>query len=180
LSSAELSIDISRLVSRARSGEAIDAASEGDALAARYPGLGMSPELIGKAIDRAASMMGVVLDGAVAPPGLTGVPADAGLNDGINAAPSPSMEPPAPDAQVFARRGHSAIKLQDPPTETAGDGCAASSSSIHVASGGLDRATAGLVGQGQADDLPRGPSVEGEPPALARPVAAMRRAFYGP
>ncbi len=66
MSSAELSVDISRLVSRARSGETIDTASEGEVLAARYPDLGMSAELIGKAITRSASMMGVVLDGGIA------------------------------------------------------------------------------------------------------------------
>jgi hypothetical protein len=64
LSSAALSLDISGLVKRAMHGEMIDPASEGDELAAKYPELGMSGELIGKAISRAAGMMGVMLDGA--------------------------------------------------------------------------------------------------------------------
>jgi hypothetical protein len=63
VSSAELSLDISHLVSRALNGEAIDPAGEGQKLAARYTDLGMTGDLIGKAIARAAGMVGVVLEG---------------------------------------------------------------------------------------------------------------------
>jgi hypothetical protein len=64
LSSTELSLDIAELVSRARGGEPIDTLSKGEELAAKYPDLGMSGELIGKAIARAAGMLGVALEGA--------------------------------------------------------------------------------------------------------------------
>lgn len=86
LSSAELSREISQLVSRSLSGETIDTASEGKELAARYPGLGMSGELIGKAIARAAGMMRTVLRSApeeIAPvdPGMSAHAPDAAGGD---------------------------------------------------------------------------------------------------
>jgi hypothetical protein len=62
VSSAELSREISRLVVRIVGGEAIDVSAQGAALAARFPELGMSAELIGKAISRAASMVGHPLE----------------------------------------------------------------------------------------------------------------------
>ncbi len=70
MSSTELSLDIAELVSRARGGEPIDTSAKGEELAAKYPDLGMSGELIGRAIARAAGMLGVALEGAeeAAPP----------------------------------------------------------------------------------------------------------------
>jgi hypothetical protein len=55
-----LSLDISQLVSRVVAGEAIDVAEKGAALAAKYPDLGMSGELIAQAIERAAGMVGMI------------------------------------------------------------------------------------------------------------------------
>jgi hypothetical protein len=55
-----LALDISRVVSRLVSGEPIDTAERGAALAAKYPDLGMNAELIGQAIDRAAGMVGMI------------------------------------------------------------------------------------------------------------------------
>ena len=55
-----LALDISRVVSRVVSGEPIDTAERGAALAAKYPELGMNAELIGQAIDRAAGMVGLI------------------------------------------------------------------------------------------------------------------------
>ncbi len=70
MSSANLSLDIADLVARARGGEPIDTTAKGKELAAKYPDLGMSGELIGRAIARAADMLGVALEGAeeAAPP----------------------------------------------------------------------------------------------------------------
>lgn len=82
LSSAELSRDISRLVSRALSGERIDTAIEGEDLAAKYPSLGMSGALIGTAIARAAGMMQTVLQGAEQVPPASADPALAGEAEG--------------------------------------------------------------------------------------------------
>jgi hypothetical protein len=64
-----LALDISRVVSRVVSGEPIDTAERGAALAAKYPELGMNAELIGQAIDRAANMVGMI-KAAPAPPQL--------------------------------------------------------------------------------------------------------------
>jgi hypothetical protein len=64
-----LALDISRVVSRVVSGEPIDTAERGAALAAKYPELGMNAELIGQAIDRAANMVGMIKT-APAPPQL--------------------------------------------------------------------------------------------------------------
>jgi len=55
-----LALDISRVVSRVVSGEPIDTAERGAALAAKYPELGMNGELIDQAIVRAASMVGMI------------------------------------------------------------------------------------------------------------------------
>lgn len=60
MSREALSLEISRLVSRVVSGEEIDTAEKGVALAAKYPGVGMSGEMIGQAIDRAAGMVGMI------------------------------------------------------------------------------------------------------------------------
>ncbi len=67
MSREALSLDISRLVSRVVSGEAINTAEKGAALAAKYPDVGMSGELIGQAIDRAAGMVGMIRAAPVAP-----------------------------------------------------------------------------------------------------------------
>jgi hypothetical protein len=60
LSREALALDISRVVSRLVSGEPIDTAERGAALAAKYPELGINAELIGQAIDRAANMVGLI------------------------------------------------------------------------------------------------------------------------
>jgi hypothetical protein len=77
-----LSLDISRLVSRVVSGEAIDTAEKGAALAAKYPDVGMSGELIGQAIERAAGMVGMIRAAPAAPkpsPGAAATRAAGGL-----------------------------------------------------------------------------------------------------
>ena len=60
MSREALALDISRVVSRVVSGEPIDTAERGAALAAKYPDLGMNGELIDQAIVRAASMVGMI------------------------------------------------------------------------------------------------------------------------
>ena len=71
MSSTELSREIASLVSRALNGEAIDPSAAGASLARRFPHLFLDGELMGKAIARAASMVGLVLTGteaALGPP----------------------------------------------------------------------------------------------------------------
>jgi hypothetical protein len=60
MSREALSREISQVVSRVVSGEEIDAAARGAILAAKYPELGMSGEMIGEAILRAANMVGMI------------------------------------------------------------------------------------------------------------------------
>lgn len=60
MSREALALDISRVVSRVVSGEPIDTAERGAALAAKYPDLGMNGEMIDQAIVRAASMVGMI------------------------------------------------------------------------------------------------------------------------
>lgn len=66
MSNAELALEIARLVTRAVGGETVDPRRAGVELAARFPELGVPGELIGKAIARAAGMVGIELaaDGA--------------------------------------------------------------------------------------------------------------------
>jgi hypothetical protein len=67
----ELSREIAQLVHRALGGEAIDPAVAGESLARRFPHLSLPGELIGKAVARASSMVGVALPGSeavIAPP----------------------------------------------------------------------------------------------------------------
>lgn len=169
MSSAKLSSDIAELVSRAVSGEEINTRSEGETLAARYPGLGMSGELIGKAITRAAGMMGVSLDREeprapsafdfgfgeddAAQPHANGRGDDAGGEDAS-----------ALDEALGELRLGEPDHLIDEPAEP-----------IRV---GADVAAAG------GDEDVSGPDDASSPiPAVARgvlgrPVAAMRRAFF--
>ena len=60
LSREALALDISRVVSRVVSGEAVDTVERGAALAAKYPEVGMSGESISEAIARAAGMVGMI------------------------------------------------------------------------------------------------------------------------
>ena len=60
MSREALSLEISQVVSRVVSGEQIDVAEQSIMLALKYPDLGMSGEMIGEAITRAASMVGMI------------------------------------------------------------------------------------------------------------------------
>jgi hypothetical protein len=59
-SSAELSLDISRVVSQVLNGGDVDVARTGEELATRYQNLGMSGAMIEEAISRAAGMVGMI------------------------------------------------------------------------------------------------------------------------
>jgi hypothetical protein len=60
MSREALSLEISQVVSRVVSGDAIDVAEQSVMLALKYPDLGMSGEMIGEAIVRAANMVGMI------------------------------------------------------------------------------------------------------------------------
>lgn len=178
MSSAELSIDIAQLVSRARAGEAIDATVEGETLRAKYPGLGMSAELIGKAVVRAAAMMGVDVDGPREP----------------NAAPPPDQLESGNCQPAGSRPQSGAAETLDPaeapaPFAMEDETLAPAGAGIAESAGGdvADPILAGAAEDGVLPDVsatePAEP--EGEPDevlarsGLGRPVAAMRRAFFG-
>ena len=59
-SSAELSLDISRVVSQVLNGGDVDVARTGEELASRYQNLGMSGAMIEEAISRAAGMVDMI------------------------------------------------------------------------------------------------------------------------
>jgi hypothetical protein len=63
-SQAALSREISGLVSRLVGGEALDTAACGSELAARFPDVGMTGDMIAEAIVRAAGMVGMIRQGA--------------------------------------------------------------------------------------------------------------------
>lgn len=60
LARAELSLEISRQVSRVVKGEAVDTAACGEELAQRFPQAGMSADMIAEAIVSAAGMVGMI------------------------------------------------------------------------------------------------------------------------
>ena len=167
MSSAELSIDISRLVSRARSGEAINTSSEGEVLAARYPNLGMSPELIGKAISRAAAMMGLSLDGGVEATG-----SELRVADGE---PAPALAHVAAASAAIGDRASSSLQV---PAQTAPAEMAAASSAHPVLLAPAEPEAATLDAEEPAS-LGTAADGRGETFSLTSPVAAMRRAFFG-
>jgi hypothetical protein len=122
-SRAELSLEISRLVSRVVKGETIDAAASGAELAARFPDAGMSGEMIAKAIDSAAGMVGMIREGSTTgerpsrrPPG-EGAPAF--VNGG--SLPASDTVPDQPVAQATPEAEHTGGNGAAP----AGDGQAA-------------------------------------------------------
>jgi hypothetical protein len=104
LSSADLSVEIYRLVTRVAGGEPIDVATRSEELATRFAHLGLSAQLIGKAIARAAGMVGVAVDGiGEAPPPLTGAahpqPAASGSLNGFHVSETPMLATRGPASQ---------------------------------------------------------------------------------
>ena len=106
MSREALALDISRVVSRLVSGEPIDTAERGAALAEKYPELGMNAELIGQAIDRAANMVGMIKT-APAPPKLTREQPQPVVSSLVEVAeierPAAPVAPPAPKPVVPPR-----------------------------------------------------------------------------
>ena len=106
MSREALALDISRVVSRLVSGEPIDTAERGAALAAKYPDLGMNAELIGQAIDRAANMVGMIKT-APAPPKLARERPQPVIDSRVEVAeierPAAPVAPPAPKPVVPPR-----------------------------------------------------------------------------
>ncbi len=154
MSREALSLEISQVVARVVSGEPVDAAERGTHLAQKYPGLGMSGEMIGEAIRRAAGMVGM-----------------------IRKAPMPAAWPqdPVPDAARTAltvngssNGARTAPSLPPCVGPAIGDDLAAA----------IDEEI-GILVSGRVARVSR----RTDPKALAafgaRPMAALRRAFFG-
>ena len=92
LSSTALAREISALVSRALGGEAIDIAAQGHALAAKYPELNMSGELIGKAIVRASEMMQAMRNGNDPAPAAAATNSASDSHGAVNGAQPPPVD----------------------------------------------------------------------------------------
>jgi hypothetical protein len=164
---AKLSLEISQFVSRALRGEAVDTADEGAKLAARFPQLGMSGEMIGSAIARAIGMVGAIRDGAGAAEMAPAASAEASGEtdpiaaeepDGAAAAPVVHSMPSAPDLTEFLTPTN-AILLQDAPDTPPQDSPVESDiDNVQLA--------APKAASGAATRFTKGP------------VAAVRRAFF--
>jgi hypothetical protein len=122
LSSAELSVEIYHLVTRAVGGEPIDVATRSEELAARYPQLGLSAPLIGKAIARAAAMVGVALDSiGEAPHTLTDAPhAQPAVNNVNGFHPSDAAMPATRSPLVPTSRSSTDAETSAPGASTTG------------------------------------------------------------
>jgi hypothetical protein len=160
MSQEALSLDISRVVSRVVSGESIDAAERGAFLAAKYPDLGLSGEMIGEAISRAAGMVGM-----------------------IKSAPVPRKWPGESAADSRAAKIVVGAEMNGGPR--AGGDAAAEAIDADIASSidseiGKLVAERTLLASPRADGEPNEDSAAMPPPPRRRgPVAALRRAFFG-
>lgn len=110
MSREALALDISRVVSRVVSGEAIDTAERGAALAAKYPDLGMSGDLIGEAIARAAGMVGMIKSAPPPPKPVAFTPRPAKVET-----PADIQPPLAPVAATVAEVAPSAVPRPSAP-----------------------------------------------------------------
>jgi len=149
VSRTELSLEISRLVSRVVKGETVDTAASGKELAARFPEARMSAEMIAEAIVSAAGMVGMIRNG-----GATEIPEAA--------AAAADSAPLSDDDEIAVAID---AELSEFPANRAATGT----------SGGNGAAPAG---GGQSADV-AGEADKGIGAILARGAGAVRRAFFG-
>jgi hypothetical protein len=156
MSREALSLEISQVVSRVVSGEPIDAAARGALLAQKYPDLGMSGEMIGEAIIRAANMVGMIKS----------TPMPAAWPD--EPAPEPAVVPArdAGDARVAVPLAAAARSIED-------EMAAAVDAEIGSRVAGRTTAPSSSEGNGAAKT-----DMKATPPRRFAPVAALRRAFF--
>jgi len=153
MSREALSLEISQVVSRVVSGDPIDVAEQSIMLALKYPDLGMSGEMIGEAIVRAANMVGMIKS----------APAPVSWPEASLAARAPKMPAangiaaPMPSAEMFSAE----TSMED-----------------ELASA-IDAELGGLVAERTASPGADTPAPAGAPTKAARrgPVAALRSLF---
>ncbi len=147
---AQLSIEISRLVSRILNGESVDTTLSGADLAIRYPDAGMSGEMIAQAILRAAGMVGLIRDGADAD--VPGATAEAGKR-------TASADDEALSAAISA-------DLEEIMEASANGAAQVPAKQIAEAAGASEIAASEIAAR------------EARPGAVAGAMAAVRRAFF--
>jgi hypothetical protein len=177
MSREALSLEISRIVSQVVSGEPIDAAERGARLAVKYPDVGMSGEMIGEAITRAAGMVGMIKS----------APKPNSWPDRIrDAAPAVAeetkrVEAPATNGAKAASNGALPIVARS----IDGDLAAAIDAEIGnlVSAGTAARAEAPQPNDdarpAEITHLPPTALTASAAPRRFAPVAALRRAFFG-
>ena len=174
MSREALALDISRVVSRLVSGEPIDTAERGAALAAKYPELGMNAELIGQAIDRAAGMVGLIRSA----PAPAKVEREAAAPVAESYAEVAEMERPEPAPTV------SEPAPVIPPVELSIDDELAAAIDAEIGNLVTDRRTAPPEPPFEEDPTLDQTWPEPDPPSDATgdtpkgPFASLRRAFF--
>ncbi len=153
MSREALSLEISQVVSRVVSGEPVDAAERSAHLAQKYPGLGMSGEMISEAIRRAAGMVGMIRKAPMS----AAWPQD------------PVSRPSGADQTMRGSNGARAAPSVPPYVGPAIDEDLAAALDAEI----------GILVSGRVAHVSR----RTDPKALAtfgaRPMAALRRAFFG-
>ncbi len=154
MSREALSLEISQIVARVVSGESIDAAERGTLLAQKYPELGMTGDMIGQAIERAAGMVGM-----------------------IKTAPEPVAWPKRAAAAQATGANGGAAPLPG-PAGTIDDALAAA---IEAEIGGVVSDSIATPATGSAKESPEPPKMAKTPKSETPrrgAVAALRRAFF--
>jgi hypothetical protein len=161
MSREALSLEISQAVSRVIGGESIDPAARGEFLAAKYPELGMSGEMIGEAITRAANMVGMIKS---APMPVTWPKEPI--------APAP---PPLPETK--GTNGDATLVALPNLAESIEESL---TSAIDAEIGSLLSERAAAEPSGTATAVPSPADAAANTPRRSGPLAALRRAFFRP
>jgi hypothetical protein len=187
-----LSLEISRVVAGLVSGEPVDVAERSAMLALQFPDQGMSGEMIGEAIQRAAGMVGMIKSAPV-PASWPEDPAAARAESAPETEPAPaSREPEAPeplDAEFAASLRAELVPALEAALATSLETTLASSIEAEIEKALADRrAAAGnahrIGGPEPASPQPPAAAIVDTPhvkePRRFDPVGALRKAFFRP
>ena len=186
MSREALALDISRVVSRVVSGEAVDTAERGAALAAKYPDVGMSGESISEAIARAAGMVGMIKS-APPPPKPPPGPRPTPVVVSNTAAAAPTPTPPTSVADFTPRQAEQrpeSPKVAVPAASQEIDDFLAAAIDAEIGDlvSGRRPAPNAVISTNGAEQLPAAtpPSTEAgaAPTPETGPLSALRRALF--